>query len=121
MITFEDDRRTRAEQRVIASLLKSAKMIRHCAQLTPRDFSHELHGMAYRAIVQLIERGECVSALTVCHEIVRMRAQRYRGYRVHVPHGRAPDLGYLMSLETGGAVPSNVGYYAAVMLEGVKP
>jgi replicative DNA helicase len=117
MIRFEDDRRTRAEQRVLSSLLKSPAMIRHCPHLRPHDFSHELHGAAYRAIVQLIARKEPVSALTVSYEITAMFNLVHPAYRHRVTRARAPVQGYLIGLEDLSAVPSNVGYYVAVMLD----
>lgn len=110
MIAFEGDRRTRAEQRVIASLLKNAAMIRHCKQLTPRDFGHDLHGLVFLTITKLIERHEHVCARSVFAELSK----------THMKSFAASGLSYLISLEEMSALPSHVGYYAACMLDNVS-
>jgi replicative DNA helicase len=106
VIHYENDRRTRAEQHVISALLKNAEMIRHCPQLKARDFSHDLHGMIFRAIEKLIGRDERVNASSVFAELVKT--------------WRASGFSYLLSLEAMTVPPCHVGYYAAIMLEGVK-
>jgi replicative DNA helicase len=117
MIAFENDRRTRAEQRVIASLMKDPAMIRHCTRVTPRDFSHELHGATYRAITSLRARGERVDVLSVFYEVTRSYSARFPGYQRGVIRGRSPVLGYLLTVCALHVVPAQVGYYAAVMLD----
>ena len=110
MIAYENDRRTRAEQRVLASLLINAAMIRHCPQLTPRDFCHDLHGLIFLTITKLIARHEHVCARSVFTELSK----------THMRSTYASGLSYLVSLEDMPALPSHVGYYAAVMLDNVS-
>jgi len=118
MIAFEDDRRTRAEQNVLACLLKQPALIRHCTRLAPRDFSHDLHGETYRAIITLIAREQPVDVLCVFYRIVCARHPRAAQAQPHPHGGRHPVLGYLMTLGDLRVVAANVGYYAAIMLEG---
>ena len=110
MIAYENDRRTRAEQRVLASLLQNAAMIRHCPQLTPRDFAHDLHGLIFLTIKKLIDNGETVCAQSVFCELAK----------THMRSFYSSGLSYMLSLQDMPALPSHVGYYAAVMLDNVS-
>lgn len=110
MLSYENDRRTRAEQRVLASLLNNAAMIRHCPQLTPRDFAHDLHGLIFLTITKLIASDVKVSARSVFVELSK----------THMKSFHASGLSYLVSLEEMPALPSHVGYYAAMMLDNVS-
>ncbi|TCK37994.1 DnaB helicase-like protein [Paraburkholderia sp. BL8N3] len=109
MMRFENDRKTRAEQKVLASLLQDNAQIRHCAHLVPRDFSHDAHGMIYLAIRKLISEGkaaDCVSVHTVMHNYRRTRS--------------AGEFAYLCTLNNLPVLPRHVGFYAAAMLEPVR-
>ena len=110
MIAYENDRRTRAEQKVLAGLLKNAVMIRHCPQLTPRDFSHDLHGLIFLTITKLIEKREHVCGQSVFIELAK----------THMRASYSSGLSYLLSLQDMPALPSHVGHYAAVMLDNVS-
>lgn len=106
MMRFEQDRRTRAEQRLLAALLRDNDCIRHCEQVMPRDFSHDAHGMIYLAIRKLMLEGKTADCVSVS-----MLMQDYRKTR------GAADFGYLCSLQRMNVLSYNSGYYAAVMLE----
>ena len=107
MIAFENDRRTRAEQFVIASLMQDDLQVRHCSHLCPSDFSHDAHGTFFRGIALARKHYDSVNPLTV---------------RVALFHAWHRDLtqsecSYLAWLEAMHVVPCHVGVYAAAMLE----
>ncbi|SAL05987.1 hypothetical protein AWB78_07811 [Caballeronia calidae] len=62
---FEDDIRTRAEQRVLACLLRKNIALCHCSWLMPHYFSHDQHGMIFAAIRSLIAQGRVADMETV--------------------------------------------------------
>jgi replicative DNA helicase len=101
--SMETDRRTRAEQRVLASIMARGDCIRHCADLQAGEFSHDLHGSIFDALMRLIEAHEPINARSV------FAAMSY-------PHdGWASCLAYLAALEGMEVLPSHVGYYACIM------
>jgi replicative DNA helicase len=107
-VQLEKDLRTRAEQRVIASLLQDETQLRHCRHLMPSDFSHDTHGMFYLAIVTLIQNDADVHPNTVFEVLEKQR-----------PSWRATGIfAYLCSLHRMAVVPRHAGVYAAAMLSG---
>jgi replicative DNA helicase len=110
MMSFEDDRRTRAEQRLLGALLIDAGAIRHCETVKPADFSHDLHGAIFATIRHLIADDRAVNAVSV----LGLMKLQYRAPRFDV-------FPYLLTLLAQGAVPAHAGYYAAIMCEKGQP
>lgn len=106
MISFENDRRTRAEQRLLGALLLDGNALIHCEGLQPRDFSHDLHGAIFAAMRSLIERDCSVNAVSVLAAM-----------RLHRCEPRFNAFPYLLTLLRLGGVPAHAGYYVAIMLD----
>jgi replicative DNA helicase len=110
MMQFEQDRRSRAEQFILAALLRDAGAIRHCQQLKPADFSHDTHGQIFRAMLTLIDRGEPVTDDRV-YEVI---------YRTRMLH-KVGLMAYLHALKTVRADPASTGYYVSIMTGNAPP
>ncbi|MFL9933600.1 DnaB-like helicase N-terminal domain-containing protein [Paraburkholderia sp. RL18-103-BIB-C] len=106
MITFETDRRSRAEQLLLSSLLKNNDCVRRIdpMRIMPCEFSHDLHGQIYRHIAKLIAMSEPVDVGSVFVSMTRHRKTN--------PVGLFAYLNALVSLPS---VPANAGYYACSM------
>jgi replicative DNA helicase len=101
---IEQDLRSRGEQRVLSALMRDSGSIRHCMALEPSHFSHDVHGVIFAAIKQLIARDEPVSA----HAIFETMCKR---------GGFAWCFPYLLAIQSVPALPSHVGYYACPLFD----
>jgi replicative DNA helicase len=106
MLNFEKDRRSRAEQLLLSALLRDNDCTRHIDSmcLTPREFSHDLHGQIFRHIAKLIALNQPADIVTVYESMQRHRSVPGVGV-----------LAYLNALNQLPSVPANAGYYAMTM------
>jgi replicative DNA helicase len=106
MIAFETDRRSRAEQLLLSSLLKNNDCFRRIdsMRIMPREFSHDTHGQIYRHIARLIAMSEPADVGSVFASMTR--------HRRTCPVGLFAYLNALVSLPS---VSANAGYYACSM------
>ena len=109
MKRIENDLRTRAEHRVLSALMRDSGAIRHCIGLQPSHFSHDVHGMIFATIRQLIADERTVSASSIFETMCAKR----RAFGWSFP--------YLLAIQSVPALPSHAGYYASPLFEGVEP
>ncbi|BAO89050.1 DnaB-like helicase N-terminal domain-containing protein [Caballeronia cordobensis] len=108
--TLENDLRTRAEQRVLACLLRKNMAICHCSWLMPSHFSHDQHGVIFAAIRSIMAEGGRADIETVFE---RIRETHPRFYA---------NAAYLTALDDLDVHTSHIGYYAGKLLEpGERP
>ncbi len=96
-----------AEQAVLGSMLLDRDAITRAVDLIrPEDFYQNAHCRIYSAIVELFERGEPADLVTVTDHL------RDKGFLDDVG-----GAGYVTSLLNTTATPSNVEYYARIVIE----
>ncbi|WP_042312335.1 DnaB-like helicase N-terminal domain-containing protein [Paraburkholderia terrae] len=100
-MNYENDLQTRGEQRVLACLLQRNEALCHCMNLTPCHFSHDQHGMIFRAIRALLSQGRVADEWSV-FAFLREVYPRYHVSSV-----------YLIALRHMAVHTSNCGYYAS--------
>jgi replicative DNA helicase len=103
-MNFEDDLRSRAEQRVLACLMRKNELICHCSWLMPHHFSHDQHGMIFIAIRSLMAQGRVADIETV-FDFIGETHPRYHA-----------SAAYMLALDDLDVTASHIGYYAGKLL-----
>lgn len=109
MNRIEQDLRSRGEQKVLSALMRDAGAIRHLRDLTPAHFSHDIHGVIFACIKQLIAGEYAVNASAIYVAMLT----RNRAFAWSLP--------YLLAVQSIPALPSHAGYYACVMFDQDRP